>query len=31
MSRMSNRVALTVRLDADDKDFFSEHAERCGI
>ena len=31
MSRMSNRVALTVRLDPEDKDFFAEHAERCGI
>ena len=31
MSRLSNRVALTVRLDPEDKDFFAEHAERCGI
>lgn len=31
MPKQANRVALTVRLDADDKAFFSEEAERCGL
>ncbi|MGA1341832.1 MAG: hypothetical protein ACO33A_02115 [Hyphomonas sp.] len=31
MSKSNNRVPLTVRLDPDDKDFFAQHAERCGI
>lgn len=31
MSKSANKVPITVRLAPDDKDFFTEHAERCGI
>ncbi len=31
MPRSSGRVALTLRLDPEDKAFFAEQAERCGL
>ena len=31
MAKTTGRVALTLRLDPEDKEFFAEQAERCGL